>query len=119
MARKVGLKVLRGKTIAVQLQITEAAHHRATSVAARRYVSVPTLLRVFVELALANEAFLVKLLDDDMVERNAADEALPAPKAKASHAMPFEPSSVPLPLATLRPLLDASVADHGMTGHAA
>jgi hypothetical protein len=76
MARKIGLRVLRGPTVAMQVQIAPDAHVELKQIAKLRGVTPNTLARIVLELTARSPAFLAKLLDDDRIERNDHDEPL-------------------------------------------
>ncbi len=69
-ARKMGVRVRRGATIATQLQLDPEVHLRLGQIADRRGVSRNTLMRITIVLATRDSIWLDKLLDDDMAERN-------------------------------------------------
>jgi hypothetical protein len=83
MSRKSGLKILRGKTLAFQVQVDLAAHAKLTELAKLRRVTPNTLCRIILELASRTPKFVADLLDD--ADRHIlADEPLPAPKVRAT-----------------------------------
>jgi hypothetical protein len=70
MCRKAGLRVLRGKTIAVQIQLLADCHASLTKKAKARGMTLGTYIRLEAELIDRSPAFEAKLLDLDRVERN-------------------------------------------------
>jgi hypothetical protein len=77
MCKKAGLRVLRGATIAVQVQLAPTAYAELKDAAKVRHLTANTLARIVLELSTRSPEWLAKLLDDDMAERNLDDEALP------------------------------------------
>jgi hypothetical protein len=63
-ARKIGIRVRRSLTVAVQLQLDPEAHYWLTQAAGLRNVTPNTLARIVIELAVRDRVWLDKLLDD-------------------------------------------------------
>jgi hypothetical protein len=75
MTRKLGVQALRPATTPTQVQVTEDARAELAKVAADRCCSTPTMMRILLELLVANPDFLHRLLDDaDLPSR---DDDLP------------------------------------------
>jgi hypothetical protein len=74
MLRKTQARVLRGRTVSVQLQLDPAARDALLIEAKGRAMTLNTFVRILVELMARSPAFLEKLLDLDRIERNEVEE---------------------------------------------
>jgi hypothetical protein len=71
MARKLRLRLQRGKTRTFQCQIDVAAFEILAAYARARDVTAPTFARIVIECAIGSPIWLTRLLDDAEEEPNA------------------------------------------------
>jgi hypothetical protein len=107
-AKKCGMNLLRGQTVQTAIAIKKDSYQRATAIAAQRFVTVPTLLRVYIEIALKDERFL-SLLDDLGRHIEAGDEALVQAKPEPAAVPEVQPE--PLSAQSMAPMLGGSIGN--------
>jgi hypothetical protein len=70
IVRKLPYRMLRPQTKPVQIQVTIQHIAALEELAKRKGVTVPTLMRLIVELSIASPEWAEKLFDDDFEERH-------------------------------------------------
>jgi hypothetical protein len=104
MCKKIGLRVLRGKTRAFQCQVDLNAYAALAQIAKERRVTANTLARLVIELAARTPVFIDQLLDDMAEQRNAADEPImAAPVKKIAKPVPVSVPEVPVIVCMVAP----------------
>jgi hypothetical protein len=99
MARKLGARIRRGKTVAFQNQIDEQAFSDLCALAKQKHTTPCTMGRILLELTLKSPVFLAALLDDFYDDRRqltakGVDDRQPATLSAA--AVPAAVSVLPL-----------------------
>jgi hypothetical protein len=69
IARKLPFRMLRPTTKGIQVQITVQHVAALEELAKQKNVTVPTLMRLIIELSMASPEWANKLFDDDFEER--------------------------------------------------
>jgi hypothetical protein len=69
MARNLPFKMMRPQTKPVQIQITVEHHTALSQMAKQKNVTVPTLMRLIIELSVASPEWAAKLFDDEFGDR--------------------------------------------------
>jgi hypothetical protein len=71
MARKIGIRIRRGPTVAYQIQLDHEINHYLALIARRHGVTIPTMIRLMAEVATRTPVWIEQLFDvDAAMKRN-------------------------------------------------